>query len=113
MEKIHLALAKIYRFYKMKIYHKIETNKMKNLKNNITLIFLFIVNFAFACDACKLQQPKVTQGFTHGTGPESKWDWLIVAIIAVITVYTLIYSIKYIVKPGEKDKNHIKYSILN
>ena len=86
---------------------------MKNLKNTAILIFLLIVNFALACEACKLQQPKVTQGFTHGTGPESKWDWLIVAVIAIITVYTLIYSVKYIVKPGEKDRNHIKRSILN
>ena len=72
-----------------------------------------IANFAFACDACKLQQPKITQGFTHGSGPESKWDWWIIGVIAAITFYTFVYSLKYLIKPGEKDKNHIKNSILN
>lgn len=85
---------------------------MKNLKYIIAVIFLFVAELAFACEACKQQQPRLTQGFTHGTGPDSRWDWLIVAVIALITVYTLFYSIKYIVKPGEKDKNHIKYTFL-
>lgn len=74
---------------------------------------MLMTTFAFACEACKLQQPKITQSFTHGTGPESKWDWLIIGIIAVITVYTFVFSLKYLVKPGEKDRNHIKNSILN
>ncbi|WP_234108891.1 MULTISPECIES: hypothetical protein [Chryseobacterium] len=86
---------------------------MKSLKKIIGLILILAANFAMACDACQLQQPKLTQGFTHGTGPESKWDWVIVAVIALITLYTLIYTIKYIAKPGEKNKNHIKNSILN
>ncbi|WP_027377717.1 hypothetical protein [Kaistella palustris] len=86
---------------------------MKNYKKVISIIFVLAANFAFACEACKLQQPKLTQGFTHGGGPDSKWDWLIIAVIAVITVYTLIYSLKYLIKPGETDKNHIKHSILN
>ena len=74
---------------------------------------MLMTTFAFACEACKLQQPKITQSFTHGTGPESKWDWLIIGVIAVITVYTFIFSLKYLVKPGEKNDNHIKNSILN
>ncbi|WP_304344507.1 hypothetical protein [Chryseobacterium koreense] len=86
---------------------------MKNLVKILGLVLVLVANFALACDACKLQQPKLTQGFTHGTGPDSKWDWVIVAVIALITIYTLIYSIKYIAKPGEKNKNHIKHSILN
>lgn len=86
---------------------------MKNIKNIFTILFILLANFVFACDACKLQQPKVTQSFTHGTGPESKWDWAIVALIAVITIYTLFYSLKYLIKPGEKNKDHIKNSILN
>lgn len=86
---------------------------MKKYKNILTVLFLLIANFVFACEACKLQQPKITQSFTHGTGPESQWDWLIVAVIAVITLYTFVYSLKYLIKPGEKDKNHIKHSILN
>ncbi|MEC5157161.1 hypothetical protein [Chryseobacterium sp. MP_3.2] len=86
---------------------------MKNLKKICAFLLLLMTTFAFACEACKLQQPKITQSFTHGTGPESKWDWLIIGIIAVITVYTFVFSLKYLVKPGEKDRNHIKNSILN
>lgn len=86
---------------------------MKNSKNIISLILILAANFAFACEACKLQQPKLTQGFTHGTGPESNWDWVIIGVIAVITVYTLFYSVKYLIKPGEKNRDHIKNSILN
>lgn len=85
---------------------------MKNLKQKLTLIFLLIINFTFACDACKLAQPKLTQSFTHGEGPRGNIDWIIVAVVAVIVIYTLIFSIKYIAKPGERKQNHIKYSIL-
>ena len=86
---------------------------MKNLKKTSAFLLMLITTFAFACEACKLQQPKITQSFTHGTGPESKWDWLIIGVIAVITVYTFIFSLKYLVKPGEKNNSHIKNSILN
>lgn len=86
---------------------------MKTIKNTAIFFFLLVVNFAFACDACKLQQPKVTRDFTHGVGPRGDFDWIIVAIIAVITILTFIYSLKFLVKPGEKDRNHIKNSILN
>lgn len=86
---------------------------MKNYKKLISFILILVANFAFACDACKLQQPKITQSFTHGTGPESSWDWMIVGVIAIITLYTLFYSLKYLIKPGEKNRDHIKNSILN
>ncbi len=86
---------------------------MKNFKNFATFFFILVVNLAFACEACKLQQPAVTRDFTHGVGPRGDADWVIVAIIGVITVYTFIFSLKYLVKPGEKEKNHIKNSILN
>ena len=86
---------------------------MKNYKKVISFILILAANFAFACQACEQQQPKITRGFTHGTGPDSNWDWLIIGIIAIITVYTLFYSVKYLVKPGEKNRDHIKNSILN
>lgn len=86
---------------------------MKKFKNIAVLFFLFAVNFAFACEACKLQQPEITRDFTHGVGPRGQFDWIIVAVIAVIAVYTLIFSVKYLVKPGEKEADHIKNSIFN
>lgn len=86
---------------------------MKNVVKNIavTLCFLY-TSYLLACDTCKLRQPKVTQNLTHGAGPESDWDWFIVAIAIAITLLAFFYSVKYLVKPGEKNKNHIKYSFL-
>ncbi|AKK74559.1 hypothetical protein HX13_07170 [Chryseobacterium sp. P1-3] len=83
-----------------------------SLKYTITAAALFFTVYAFACDACKLRQPEVTRDFTHGTGPESDWDWFIVGIVIVITVLAFVYSLKYLIKPGEKNTNHIKYYFL-
>ncbi len=67
----------------------------------------------WACPVCENQQPKITQGLTHGAGPQSNWDWVIIAIISLITLLTFVFSLKYLIKPGEKSKDHIKVSILN
>ena len=85
---------------------------MKNLTKLLTLLLVQLAAFAYACEACKLQQPKVTQYLTHGTGPDGQLDWLIVAVIAVITLVTFYYLVKFLIIPGEKDKDHIKYSFL-
>lgn len=86
---------------------------MKNVIKNIAVtLCLLYTSYLFACDTCKLRQPKVTQNLTHGAGPESDWDWFIVAIVIAITLLAFFYSVKYLVKPGEKNKNHIKYSFL-
>ena len=85
-----------------------------NLKKLFTLYAILFLNaFSFACPACEKQQPNITQGFTHGAGPQSNWDWVIIIVITAITLVTFIFSIKYLIKPGEKNKNHIKQSILN
>ena len=78
-----------------------------------TLLIVLLSNTIWACPACDKQQPKITQGLTHGAGPQNNWDWVIIAIITVITLLTLVYSLKYLIKPGEKNDNHIKRSILN
>ncbi|MDP2089648.1 MAG: hypothetical protein Q8J84_09645 [Flavobacteriaceae bacterium] len=76
---------------------------------------LFALSFQVvsACPVCEKQQPKITQGLTHGAGPQSNWDWVIIAIITAVTVLTFIYSLKYLIKPGEKNNDHIKQSILS
>lgn len=83
------------------------------VKYLISVLVIFIAQIAIACPVCEKQQPKITQGLTHGAGPQSNWDWVIIAIISLITVLTLIYSIKYLIKPGEKNNDHIKQSILS
>lgn len=84
-----------------------------NLKSFWVLLIVMISNIILACPTCNKQQPKITQGLSHGAGPQSNWDWVIIAIITVITLLTLVYSLKYLIKPGEKNGNHIKRSILN
>jgi hypothetical protein len=88
---------------------------MKNkVKQILTVLIILFANVSlWACPACKKQQPKITQGLTHGAGPGSNWDWVIIGVITLITILTLVYSLKYLIKPGEKSKNHIKQSILN
>jgi phage shock protein PspC (stress-responsive transcriptional regulator) len=88
---------------------------MKNqIKYLLTLIaVLFFKNVLLACEVCEKQQPKIMKGITHGAGPQSNWDWAIIGVITVITLLTFVYSLKYLIKPGEKESNHIKTSILN
>lgn len=81
----------------------------------MSLILLLVLFFQVtnACPVCEKQQPKITKGLTHGAGPQSNWDWVIIAVITAITVFTLIWSLKYLIKPGEKRSNHIKQLILS
>lgn len=79
----------------------------------IILLLLFSFKLTMACDACKKQQPKITQDITHGSGPNSNWDWVIVSVMVAVTLATLFFSLKYLIKPGEKNTNHIKQTILS
>lgn len=78
----------------------------------ITLIAVALYSASFACDVCKKQQPRVLRGITHGAGPQSNWDYVIVAAIAAVVLVALFYSVKWLIKPGEQQADHIKHSIL-
>lgn len=84
---------------------------MKKLLLIVPMLFAGILSFA--CPACEKQQPKLLKGISHGSGPEGNMDMLIVWLIAIIVLLTLIFSVKWIIKPGEKSPNHIKRLILN
>jgi uncharacterized protein HemY len=81
----------------------------------ISLVFLLITlhTATLACEVCKKQQPKVLRGITHGAGPQSEWDYIIILAMSIIVIITLFYSIKWLVRPGERNEDHIKNSILN
>jgi hypothetical protein len=66
-----------------------------------------------ACEACKKQQPKLLQGITHGSGPDSTWDYLIVSVMVVITVYSFYAMVKCMTKSRDKAHQSIKTIILN
>lgn len=81
-----------------------------------TIIIFILVMFrltAIGCDVCTKNQPEALQNITHGTGPAGNWDLIIISIAAVIVFITLILSIKYLVKPDEKNPNHIKNIVNN
>lgn len=79
----------------------------------VLLPMLMIGLTTWACPACEKQQPKILRGITHGAGPTSNWDLVIVMAAVVIVLATLFYTIKWIVKPGEKESSHIKRTVLN
>ncbi len=74
---------------------------------------ILVATAAIACPVCERQQPEALRGILHGVGPDSRWDYLIVGAIAVIVLATLYFSIKWLVKPGEKSPDHIKRFIFN
>ncbi|MFN0048934.1 MAG: hypothetical protein ACKVOU_07420 [Cytophagales bacterium] len=88
---------------------------MNNLRNGIVcLVLLLGMEWAtWACPVCERNQPKALKGIVHGAGPESNWDYVGVVITGIIACFTLFYSVKWLIKPGEKNQSHIKYSILN
>ena len=84
------------------------------MKSVFVFIIFFVANLSlYACDACQKQQPEILRGITHGAGPQSNWDYLIVSVAAAIVIATLFFSIKWLISPGEKAEKHIKRIVLN
>ncbi|MGY4385049.1 hypothetical protein ACVWYN_002085 [Pedobacter sp. UYP24] len=77
------------------------------------LIFSTAGGWLYACEVCQKQQPKILQGITHGGGPESQWDYVIVWAGLLLVLLTIFYSLKFIIRPSEKSTAHIKQTILN
>ncbi|WP_300567159.1 hypothetical protein [Flavobacterium sp.] len=83
------------------------------MKKKVTILVLSLVQvFIYACPVCERNQPKILRGIVHGAGPESNWDYVSIWTTIIIALITLFYSVKWTIKPGEKNTNHIKYSIL-
>ena len=98
----------------------LKQEKVSKSKNNkrisyLSLLTLLTLNAtgALACAICEKQQPKILRGITHGTGPEGNFDYIIIWIMVAITMATLYFSVKWILRPGEKSDAHIKRFILN
>ena len=85
------------------------------MKTKAITLCIIILNIGalYACPVCERNQSKVLQGISHGASPEYQWDYAIVALVTTIVVLTLILSISYLLKPGEKNLHHIKKTILN
>lgn len=85
------------------------------MKKLITTIFFIGSSFSlYACPVCERAKAKTAFGsISHGAGPTSNWDYVAVWITVIAVVLTLFFSIKYLIKPNEKNNDHIKNSILN
>lgn len=84
------------------------------MKHIALLALFFLAPLAvFACPACEKQQPKILRGITHGAGPQSNWDYVIIWTTVIIVAVTLYYSLRWLIRPGEKSNGHIKRTILN
>ena len=81
-------------------------------KISLTAILFFFGTVAMACPVCDRAQPKLLQGITHGGGPNGTIDYVIIAVMTILVLFTLFYSIKFLVKPGEKSIEHIKRTVL-
>jgi hypothetical protein len=88
--------------------------KKKDMKKFIFLsVFLATFTTVYSCPVCEKQQPRLLKGISHGNGPQSDWDYLIIFLAIVVVVVTLFFSLKYLLSPGEKNEKHIKRLVLN
>lgn len=86
---------------------------MKRLSLLFTLLFVFLGEFAMACEVCQKNQPKVLQNITHGPGPSGTIDYIIIWTAVVIVVFTLYFSVKFLIRPKENSPDHIKNIVKN
>lgn len=87
---------------------------MKGTHKIIALVVAVLTTtWGYACPVCERNQPKVFKGIVHGSGPDSQWDYWIIGLVAIAVVLTLFFSVKWLIKPGEREENHIKRTVLN
>ena len=82
-------------------------------KTLVSVALLAMAASALACPVCERNQPRLLKGITHGAGPDSRWDYVIVSAIIIIVLSTLFFSVKWLIRPGEQSQSHIKRFILN
>ncbi len=86
------------------------------MKKTVSLILLWLLSIpaVMACAVCSRNQARgIAAAVGHGTAPTSEWDLLIASVMLALVVWTLYYSLKTLIRPGEKSPAHIKQSILN
>ncbi len=86
---------------------------MKKLSLIVLSILTMSVQSVLACTVCGQNQPKALQGITHGTGPQGNLDFVIITVGVIIVSITLIYSLKFLIRPGEKQLDHIKNIVVD
>lgn len=79
----------------------------------VSLLLSAVAAAATACPVCERNQPQLLKGITHGAGPQSNWDYIIVWTAVAIVAVTLLFSVKWLIWPGERSGKHIKHIIFN
>jgi len=83
-------------------------------KITFSIIFMASAFSLYACPVCDRAKARAAFGsFTHGVGPTSNWDYVGVWIVIAAVLLSFFYSVKWLIKPADKNPDHIKYSILN
>lgn len=85
---------------------------MKKLLWSFLLICSLAPVSVLACEVCEKNQPAALRGITHGPGPESSWDLVIICVAAIIVLLTLVYSFRYLIRPDEDSREHIKNIVI-
>jgi hypothetical protein len=84
------------------------------MKKYMLIVAFFLLRLiTSACPLCAKQQPKILRGVIHGTGPQDNWDYLILWSAVAVVIFTLFFSLKWLIYPGEKNSSHIKRLIFN
>lgn len=85
------------------------------MKTILISIAIILAGFstALACEVCKKNQPKVLENITHGTGPTGTLDYIITWSAVVIVTFTLIMSVRFLIRPQETSAEHIKNIVIN
>lgn len=84
------------------------------MKKILGVIYLMLpLVSVWACPVCDRNQPKLLRGLTHGQGPQNVMDYFLPALLVVLSLLALFFTLKWLWKPGERNDNHIKRFILN
>ena len=86
---------------------------MKKFSSLLLLMLAVPVSSVLACEVCRQNQPKPLRNITHGAGPQSDWDYVIIIIGIIIVSFTLYYSLKYLIRPREEYPDHIKHIVVD
>ncbi len=86
-----------------------------NMKKIMILLALFgmpCAEPALACTVCRSRQPAPLRDITHGSGPAGILDYVITGGAVIVVVAVLILSAWYLMRPGERNPDHIKNIVL-
>ena len=77
------------------------------------MLIMPLVHFGLACPVCEQNQPEPLKGITHGAGPQGNVDYAIIIVGIIIVSVTLLYSLKFLLKPSENHPGHIKNIVVD